>query len=150
VYRAIVRRRMGDLFERLNDGDFEALLRGVRDDVHHVFPGENALGGERHSREAMRRWFERLGRIFPRHRMEVQDVAVRGWPWGTTVAIQWVNRAEPADGGAYYNEGVHVVRLRWGKATDIHAYLDTEKVTEVCERLAAGGLEEAVAPPITG
>ncbi len=48
----------------------------------------------------------------------------------------------------YENEGAHWIRLRRGKATYIHAYLDTEKVTEACERLAAAGVDEAAAAPI--
>ena len=55
------------------------------------------------------------------------------------VAIEWVDRAEPRDGVPYENEGAHWIRLQRGKATYIHAYLDTEKVTETCERLAAAG-----------
>ena len=41
-------------------------------------------------------------------------------------------------------------RLRWGRAVEIHAYLDTEKVTTFTEQLAAGGVEEAAANPIAG
>jgi ketosteroid isomerase-like protein len=49
----------------------------------------------------------------------------------------------------YENEGAHWIRLKGGKATYIHAYLDTEKVTEICRRMAASGVEEAAAPPIS-
>ena len=56
----------------------------MADDVHHVFPGDNALGGERHSREA----FERLYRLIPEIEFEVRDMAVRGWPWDTTIAVE--------------------------------------------------------------
>lgn len=148
MYRSIVARKARRLFAQLNEGDYEALLAGVAPDVHHVFPGDNALGGERHSSEAMRRWFERLEAIFPTHELEVTDVAVKGWPWNTLVLVRWINRGRPQDGLPYENEGVHAIRLRWGKGVDVHAYLDTEKVTEVCDRLARAGFEEAAAPPI--
>jgi len=48
----------------------------------------------------------------------------------------------------YENEGTHVLRFSWGRLVGLHAYLDTQKVEEVCERLAKEGIEEASAPPI--
>ena len=58
IYKAIVKRRARNLFAALSRGDWKAATKDLADDVHHVFPGDNALGGERHSREAMERWFE--------------------------------------------------------------------------------------------
>jgi hypothetical protein len=60
MYKAIARRKARGVFEALSRGEWEATLKDVAPDVHHVFPGDNAIGGERHSKEAMRRWFERL------------------------------------------------------------------------------------------
>ncbi len=117
-------------------------------DVEHTFSGEHALGGTRHSREALGRWFERLYRLFPGLDFEVKRVLVRGWPWRTVAMIEWVDRARPADGLPYMNEGTHVLRFSWGRLVSLHAYLDTQKVEEVCERLAKEGIEEASAPPI--
>ena len=149
IYKAIVRRRARDLFAALSRGDWRAATKDLADDVHHVFPGDNALGGERHSREAFERWFERLYRLIPEIEFEVREVAVRGWPWDTAIAVEWTDRGRAADGEPYENEGAHWIRLQRGKATYIRAYLDTEKVTETCKRLASQGLEEAAAPPIT-
>ena len=75
---------------------------------------------------------------------------MRGWPWDTAVAVKWSDWGKAADGTPYENEGAHWIRLRWGKAIEIHAYLDTEKVTAITERLAEGGLEEASAAPVAG
>jgi ketosteroid isomerase-like protein len=119
-------------------------------DVHHVFPGDNALGGERHSRAAFALWLQRLYRLIPEIEFEVHEVAVRGWPWDTAVAIEWTDRGVAADGTAYVNEGAHWIRLRWGKAVEVHAYLDTEKVTRLLEGMAAAGIDEAAAAPISG
>ena len=80
--------------------------------------------------------FERLYEIFPDLSFEVKRVLVRGWPWETTVAVEWVDHATPADSVPYVNEGTHVLRLRRGK------------VAEVCDRLAERGMAEATAPPI--
>jgi ketosteroid isomerase-like protein len=148
MYHAIVRRRARQVFQRLSEGDWQSTLGDVAEDVHHVFPGDHPLGGERHSREAMARWFERLFLLFPELRFEVKNVASRGWPWSTWVAVEWVDRTTPHDGTPYENEGAHWIHLRWGKATYIHAYLDTQLVAEACERMAAAGVEEAAAEPI--
>jgi len=148
IYKAIVKRKARGLFAALSRGDWQSTTVDIADDVHHVFPGDNALGGERRSREAMERWFERLYRLIPEIEFEVLDVAVRGWPWDTAIAIEWTDRGRTADGVPYENEGAHWVRLRWGKAVEVHAYLDTEKVTAITERLAAAGIEEAAAPPV--
>ena len=149
MYKAFARRKVRATFEALSSGDWEAAMSDVAPAVHHVFPGDNALGGERHSREAMERWFKRLYRLIPEIEFEVKQIAVRGWPWDMSVAVEWSDRGKAADGVSYENEGAHWMRLRQGKATYIHAYLDTEKVTEICDRMAAAGIEEAAASPIT-
>jgi ketosteroid isomerase-like protein len=149
MYKAIARRKVRGLFEALSRGEWEEALADVAPDVHHVFPGDNAIGGERHSREAMGRWFERLYRLIPEIEFEVKEIAVRGWPWDMHVAVEWSDRGKAADGVPYENEGAHWMRLRRGKATYIHAYLDTEKVTEICDRMAASGIEEAAAAPVS-
>jgi ketosteroid isomerase-like protein len=149
MYKTIAKRRARATFEKLSAGDWRGTLGNIAPDVHHVFPGDNPMGGERHSREAMERWFERLYTLFPNLNFEVKNVAVRGMPWDMWVGVEWIDRAEPRDGVPYTNEGAHWIRLQRGKATYIHAYLDTEKVTETCKRLASQGLEEAAAPPIT-
>jgi ketosteroid isomerase-like protein len=149
MYRLIVARRARAIFDAIGRRDIDYALKDVRDDVHHVFPGDNAMGGERHSKDAMRRWFERVLDLLPEIEFEVNKVAVRGWPWNTIVLVEWADRGKGKDGVPYENEGAHAIRLRWGKATYIHAYLDTEKVTEVCDRLARSGVEAAAAPPIT-
>jgi ketosteroid isomerase-like protein len=149
MYKAIARRRARGVFEALSRGDWEAATKDVAPDVHHVFPGDNAIGGERHSKEALRRWFERLYRLIPELEFEVRRVAVKGWPWDMMVAVEWADHGRASDGVTYENEGAHWIRLRRGKAVYIHAYLDTEKVTEICRRLAEDGVEEAAAEPIT-
>ena len=149
MYKTIAARKARGIFEGLGRGEWQAGLKDVAPDVHHTFPGANAIGGERHSREAMELWFERLYRLIPDINFEVKKVSVKGPPWDMHVAVEWRDWGTAADGVAYDNEGAHWIRLQRGKATYIHAYLDTEKVTALCDRLAAAGYEEAAAVPIT-
>ena len=149
MYKTIAKRKVRGAFASLSEGDHRSALSDTAEDVHHVFPGENAVGGERHSREAMGRWLERLGRLFPELEFDVKRVAVKGPPWDMKIAVEWTDRGLCADGVAYENEGAHWIRLVRGKAKEIHAYLDTGKVTAHCERMAAAGIDEAKAEPIT-
>ena len=148
LYRAIVKRKAKGIFAALSRGDWQAVSADLAEDVHHVFAGDNALGGERHSRAAFEQWLQRLYRLIPEIEFEVRDVAVRGWPWNTAVAVEWVDRGRGADGTPYVNEGSHWIKLRWGRGVEVHGYLDTEKVTRLLEGMAAAGIEEAAAAPV--
>jgi ketosteroid isomerase-like protein len=149
MYRAFVRRRIRKAFlEELSRGEYPALINRTAPNVVHTFPGAGALAGTRCSREALGLWFERLFRLFPELRFTVDDVIVTGWPWHTIVAVRWRDWGEAADGGRYENRGCEVFEIRWGRATAIHQYLDTEAVHESLERMAGAGIAEASAPPI--
>jgi hypothetical protein len=79
---------------------------------HHPH-GADSTG--RHDEETLRRWFERVGRVLPNLHLEINDVWVKGWPWPTTVFVQWDGAATLLDGGPYFNRGLHVSTLRLGK-----------------------------------
>ena len=65
MYHAIVRRIASKNFLSVNQKDYSSILKGCTANIHHRFGGDHALGGERHDREALGRWFERLGRLSP-------------------------------------------------------------------------------------
>lgn len=48
--------------------------------------------GTRHTRDALRRWFERLSLLFAELHFEVKEVTAQGWPWKATVMVQWENQ----------------------------------------------------------
>jgi ketosteroid isomerase-like protein len=148
MYHAIVRRKARGVFEHLSRGEWEKTTADLAEDVVHTFPGDHPLGGTRHTRAAMERWFERLFRLYPELQFEVKRVVAKGWPWDTWVAVEWRDHGKAADGEPYENEGAHWLRLRWGKGVYVHAYLDTAVVAESCRRMAAAGIEEASAAPI--
>ena len=150
MYRAIVARQVRKIFLGLSAGEYERALGGMARDVHQVFPGDHPLAGERHSRESLRRWFERVYRLLPDLRFELHEVAVRGWPWKTEVAAEWTIRASAEGGEPYVNHGATFLRIRWGRVVDIREYLDTQLAAENFRRLARTGVEEAAAAPIGG
>ena len=36
-------------------------------------------------------------------------------PWNTTVAVEREDKAIPANGEPYINEGVHIIKMKWAK-----------------------------------
>jgi ketosteroid isomerase-like protein len=144
----IARRQVEKTFARLSRGEWASATERMGADVHHVFPGDHPLGGERRSRDAVLRWFERLGRLYPGHEFEVHRVVAGGWPWDLWIAAQWTAQLRPAVGEPYANEGAHWLRVRRGRVVYFHAYLDTQLIERACREMAEAGIEEAAARPI--
>lgn len=148
MYQAIVKKLAKKNFESVNRKDYAAVLKGCSPDIHHRFGGDHALSGERHDREALRLWFERLGRLAPGLTLNVQDVWVKGFPHNTTIVMRWLATDTRIDGSPYLNHGVHIIKMRWGKVFDIDANEDSQAVADNLSLLAAHGVVEATAPPI--
>ena len=148
MYHAIVKRIAKKNFERVNQRDFDSLLKDCVPNVYHQFGGTHALGGKRHDREALGRWLGRLARLGPDMKLTVRDVWVKGLPHNTTVIVRWTNTDSLPDGSRYENHGVHVIKMRWGKIVEIDANEDSQAVAEALKMRAAYGNEEAAAPPI--
>lgn len=148
MYHAIVKRIAKTNFTYVNNKNYDAILKSCAPDIHHRFGGHHALGSERHDREALGRWFARLGRLCPHLTLTVDDIWVKGLPQKTTVIIRWHATDTLPDGSAYRNRGVHIIDMRWGKVTKIDAHEDSQVVAESMATQAAMGIEEAKQPPI--
>jgi ketosteroid isomerase-like protein len=148
MYRAFVRRRTRNMFDAPSRGEYEPVLSNMADDVHHVFAGQSPLGGERHTRDAVRAWFERLFRLYDELRFDVGRIVVSGPPWNLVVGAEWLGHVRPKAGDPYKNEGFHVINIRRGRVVYFHAYEDSQKVAEACRQMAATGITEAAAAPI--
>jgi ketosteroid isomerase-like protein len=111
--------------------------------------GSHAIGGERHDRDTLRLWFERLARVLPNLHLKINNIWVKGWPWHTTVFVQWDGTATLLNGDAsYFNRGLHVITLRWGRIAALDVFEDSQEVARGLAAQAATGLEEAAAEPI--
>ncbi|QEM43571.1 nuclear transport factor 2 family protein [Mycolicibacterium grossiae] len=136
------------MFASVGRGDHAKVLAAMAPDVHHWFAGSHALGGTRHDRLTVQRWFERLHRLCPKMAFEVHGVTVSGWPWRMTVAAEWTAHVTPARGPVYRNDGVHIMDVKFGRVHRLFAYENGEAVAEACDLMAALGVSEAGAPPI--
>jgi ketosteroid isomerase-like protein len=150
MYHAIVRRRIKALFAAVNRGDAEPVLAMFAPRFEHVFLGDHALGGERTTLPATRRWYERLYRLLPDIHFDLRDIAVSGGPWNTIVVIDWDETNTGTDNVRTHNRGIHVVHLRWGRATRLIICPDTLGLKATLDRLSAAGNAEASAAPIVG
>lgn len=149
IYDRIVKSRIRQAFDNVNHHRWDALMTSITPDVHHRFGGAHAIGGERHDSDALRLWFERLARVLPNLRLEINNIWVSGWPWHTMVFVQWDGTATLLNGDAsYFNRGLHVVTLRWGKIAELDVFEDSQEVARGLATQAATGLGEAAAEPI--
>lgn len=118
-------------------------------DVHHAFPGDGPLGGERHNRDDVAAWFDRLFRLLPGLEFHVHALAVDGTPGNTVVGVEWTNTSTLLDRSSYANRGAHILRLSKGKVTPFTPTCTTPPPSPTQPRLSAHGLSEAAAQPIT-
>ena len=149
MYHAIVRRKLRASFDNINKGNYAAIVRQfATTDVEHWFSGSSALSGRRDTPEQIQEWYDRLASVFPDLRFEIDKLTVSGWPWDTVAVIEWVDFLSDLEGNGYSNQGVHVIRLKWGRVVELHIYCDTELLSRVCRALGSQGNAAAVAPPI--
>ena len=63
--------------------------------------------------------------------------------------VEWRAQVTPVVGPPYVNEAAHVIHIRWGRAVYVHAYENSQAVADACRHMAANGVPEAAAAPIT-
>ena len=112
----------------------------------HHFAGDHALGGTRHDIEVLRRWFNRLKNVLPNLQFDVKNVWVKGWPWRTTIIVQWVAIATLANGEPYVNSGVYIIAVRWGKVYSLDVSGDSQAVAAGLAKQAVARIREAAGP----
>ena len=149
VYSLIVEKAIRQSFDHVNNQRWDDAVKGLTPNAYHWVAGDHALGGERHNKQSVKQWFERMGRVFPNLHIDVEQVEVAGWPWNTTVFVKWKANAKLLDGrSSYVNRGVHVFKLRWGKVVSIEEYFGSQAAERGLAIQARAGLDEAAAKPI--
>ncbi len=148
MYHAFVRHRIRRLFDAVNRGNAEPVLQLFAPRFEHCFLGDHALGGSRTTLAATRRWYERLYRLLPDIHFDLRAIAVSGRPWNTIAVVDWDETNSGTDNVRTHNRGIHVVELRWGRATRLIICPDTAGLMATLDRLGAAGNTEASAAPI--
>lgn len=148
LYSYIVKKKIRQTFDHVNNHRWDAAVEAVVPNIHHRVSGIHALGGERHDKAALRRWFERLGRVQPNLHIKVNNILVVGWPWNTHVFVEWDGTATLLNGDAYNNRGLHVFTLKWGKVHALEEFQDSQAAAHALAIQATAGIKEAVAEQI--
>jgi ketosteroid isomerase-like protein len=149
MYHTITSWKLQNVFSQLSRGNYEVAFSDLRPQFEHVFSGDHTFGGTRRTVASFRQWFVRLYEVFPDLQFHVKKILVKGWPWNTTAVVEWEDWASTRDGKGYRNEGVHIMKLQWGRVASLKVYLDTQKIADACRRQAEAGIAQAVAPQIT-
>ncbi|MFJ4254181.1 nuclear transport factor 2 family protein [Microbacterium sp. NPDC090003] len=135
-------------FAAINDGDPGPMIESLSPKFVYRFHGDHALGGTRRIVEGMSRWWERVMRLLPGARFDIEEIIARGWPWGTRVALRAHVAGELPGGEKYENTMFQFMSLRWGRVTSIETLEDLHVLEGALARLAATGCDEAAAAPI--
>lgn len=149
-FHAIVKHRVRASFAALSQQDAGPALALMDERVVYTFDApdrRHALAGTRHSKQGVRRWFERLFALLP-GQFTVHQVQVQGWPWHATVKVVFEDYVTPQVGEPYVNQGWQEVELRWASAVRIHTHVETAKVERALAELARHGVAQAQATPI--
>ncbi len=149
MYYRIVRQTVEQGFQRLSQGDPEAILSKFAPSAHFRFLGDHAMGANLATPNAIRQWFERILRLFPGIQIVPSRVQVSGMPWNTLVMVQLAIHVPMPDGTSYENTGLQMLRLRWGRVIEDFVCEDTALLVNALRTLASRGVSEASAAPIT-
>jgi hypothetical protein len=148
MYHFIVKRKLERAFKDINAGRFDRIVAQFAPQHRHAMYGRHALAGERVTLQSTARWYERLKRLLPSLRFQIAAISVSGWPWDTRAMVEWTDTFMLPDGERGSNQGVHSLRLSWGRITSLAVHCDTAKLEGYCARLAQLGVSEATASPI--
>lgn len=142
----IVKNQVRQGFANLSRGNFNAIVNQMSPDVHFSFAGSHALGGEFHQRTTVHQWFERVHRLFPGLTITSDHIIVSGWPWDIRAVTQFSIQDTLPDGQLYENQGIQILRIRFGKIIEDHLIEDTQRLINTLQYLAELGVAEALSP----
>jgi ketosteroid isomerase-like protein len=154
MYKAIVRAKLRRLYAGVAEGKWQPIVDNQADDFVYRFIGDTPLGGTRRTKAAMAAWWTRVLTLCPGARLTPQRIIIEGWPWNTTLMTYvHFDAMIPGPGGvgrvAYQNEVMQLMTLKWGRITSILTLEDTQRFARILPDLAAAGIADATAAPIT-
>ena len=148
-YHYIVKGKVRKSFDLVNQHRYDELLKGLSDKtLEHSFAGDHALGGKRHDKESLKRWFVRLGTVLPDLKIEITDIQVKGNVFKTLAIVRWTATCTLLNGEPYLNNGVHFITIKFGKVVKFDVHEDTKTVSHGLDVQFESGIKEAKAPKI--
>lgn len=135
MYHAIVRRITRSTWKKMDQGDLDAPWRLAAPDLEFIFGGTTSLSGRWVGRDEFRNWLIDFRSRFDELNFTLEEIAVHGWPWNTTVATRVSISGRWAGGASYENEACQWATLRWGRMTRDRVLEDTKLLHEALEKL---------------
>lgn len=149
MYKTIVKRNLLNSFEALNNGDFQFVTKQFAPNATHWFSGENhPLSGLRTNNKDILDWYDRLHRLMPDLKFEIEKISVSGLPHNTMAFLEWTDTLSDREGNKYSNRGVHVIGISWGKVISLEVFCDIDYLNGYFDALIKQGIKEASAKPI--
>lgn len=129
MYAWCVRKITTLAFSRLQAGDATFATSLLAEGVRFRFPGRNPFAAELTTKDDSQQWLQRFAHFRPE--FVIHDVIASGMPWNIRASIHFTDRiGGPDDPDAYINEGVCMIRLRWGRVVEEKVFLDTQAVAD--------------------
>jgi ketosteroid isomerase-like protein len=153
MYKAIVKRRIRNLFAEANKGNWQAIIDSLNPIFTYRFIGDTPLGGTRNKKSSMQAWFKRIYTLVPDAKLTPQRIVVEGMPWNTYI-MTYVKfsgnlpSVSGAHGLPYENEVMQLMNLKWGRIHSVLTLEDTQRFANILPLLAKVGIAEATAAPI--
>jgi ketosteroid isomerase-like protein len=122
----VTERDIVDFFAALSRGEIEPIADRVAEDVVLEFPGRR-FGARIEGRRRVTVFLKQNQRLFRGGlRFTVHWAGIAG----DRAVAQWTNAGVTRDGIEYANRGVTLFLLDHGLISEIHDYLDTERIAE--------------------
>jgi ketosteroid isomerase-like protein len=141
MYQWIAKRQIRQGFAQISAHDFDKLLSVFAPDVHFTFAGQHVMQADYHDLAQVRVWFDLVHRLFPTLKIEAKRIFIAGWPWDMWATVQFHVSDTLPDGNLYDNNGVQMLRIRFGRIVEDHLLEDTKVLDNTLARLA--GLEKS-------
>lgn len=136
LYGEVLRYVLRGALRRLKAGDPGPVLRLLARDVRFRFPGRSSWAADGRGRDEVRRRLRRFVDIGMR--LDVDDILVSGPPWATQVCVRFTDYYTDEYGKlAYLNRGAIIAQVRGFQVTRYEVFVDTEKVADLDNYLAA-------------
>jgi ketosteroid isomerase-like protein len=137
MYHQIVAKTVRQGFKDISAGQFEKALIKFAPNVIFSFLGDHPLGGEKYGIEAVGTWFKQLHDLFPNLSIKPSSIIVSGWVWNTLVVTHFEVQATLSNTELYSNQGLQILRIRWGKIVEDRLFEDTDKLQKALHYLKA-------------
>ena len=115
MYQWIAKRQIRQGFAQISSNNIDTLLSRFSPDVHFTFAGSHIMQADYHDREQVRAWFALVHKLFPTLKIEAKRIFISGWPWDMWATVQFHVSDTLPDGSVYDNNGVQLLRIRFGR-----------------------------------